>query len=272
MKCKEFRKLHLDPLLNFSPDRSNYGIFDIRNEDRCIDIVRIAHLQFRIYRLWKREGRNRKVEYFQRMNISTSIRAGNGLRVTREDRGRRNGEDNERKGNEGRDTSRGSTIVVLPIRINQAYLKRVLLFRIYYFGEARLSLRLDEVARLSPLPSPSPVGKRRKKIFSRVCWECIDSSRYSSLVILIQSSSKERFLAWKSNDIFGGGDFLFNKENFSFDDLWQNKDETSNPLYIYIYLLIFLWRSDEISSIIFEYMQCLVLQNLACHTTEPHFC
>lgn len=203
MKCKEFRKLHLDPLLNFSPDRSNYGIFDIRNEDRCIDIVRVAHpLQFRIYRLWKREGRNRKVEYFQRMNISTSIRAGNGLRVTREDRGRRNGEDNERKGNEGRDTSRGSTIVVLPIRINQAYLKRVLLFRIYYFGEARLSLRLDEVARLSPLPSPSPVGKRRKKnILSRLLGmhrqQSIFESRYSHSIVLEGTFScveKQRYL------------------------------------------------------------------------------
>lgn len=166
---------------------------------------RTLPLEFRIYRLSKREGRN-TLEYLQRMN-STSIGSRDPRRSRKTRKTKRRGQRTGRKQRE--------RYIARKHDCRSSYPNKSSLFKtefcysesIISIGEARLSLQLDEVARLSPLPSspPSPVGTARKKYSleqSVVCWEYIDSSRYSSLVILIQSSSKEH-LAWKSNDIFG---------------------------------------------------------------------
>lgn len=159
---------------------------------------RTLPLEFRIYRLSKREGRN-TLEYLQRMN-STSIGSRDPRRSRKTRKTKRRGQRTGRKQRE--------RYIARKHDCRSSYPNKSSLFKtefcysesIISIGEARLSLQLDEVARLSPLPC----GNGEKKIFSRtICrllgihrQQSIFESRYSHSIVLEGTScvEKQRYL------------------------------------------------------------------------------
>lgn len=140
-------------------------------------------------------------------------------------------------------------------------------------GEARLSLQLDEVARLSPLPSPPPPlwERREKNILSNNLSSVGNTSTAVDIRVSLFSFNRPRrlnILRGKATISSGGGDFYLNKETI---------DETFNPNLLDIHTN-YLWRIYiYISSHLFvafgrniiDYFRMFRFA-IACHTTEPH--